>query len=75
MKAIDIMKRKLTNAPILGFPDFYSGKPFIVTTDASFVGLAYIISQEQDEKKRILGYGSICEFTFHGINSFQGFSY
>ena len=58
MKAIDIMKRKLTNAPILGFPDFYSGKPFIVTTDASFVGLAYIISQEQDGKERILGYGS-----------------
>ena len=58
MKAIDIMKHKLTNAPILGFPDFYSGKPFIVTTDASFVGLAYIISQEQDGKERILGYGS-----------------
>ena len=45
------------HAPILGFPDFYSGKPFIVTTDASFVGLAYIISQVQIGKERILGYG------------------
>ena len=58
LKAIDTMKNKLTNAPILGFPDFYSGKPFIVTTDASFVGLAYIISQVQNGKERILGYGS-----------------
>ena len=58
LKAIDTMKNKLTNAPILGFPDFYSGKPFIVTTDASFVGLTYIISQVQNGKERILGYGS-----------------
>ena len=58
LKAIDTMKRKLTNAPILGFPNFYSGKPFMVTTDASFVGFAYIISQEQDGKGRILEYGS-----------------
>ena len=58
LKAIDTMKNKLTNAPILGFPDFYSGKPFIVTTDASFVGLAYVISQVQNGKERILGYGS-----------------
>ena len=58
LKAFDTMKRELTNAPTLGFPDFYSGKPFIVTTDASFVGLAYIISQELDGKERILGYGS-----------------
>ena len=48
----------LTQTPVLGFPDFYSGEPFIVTTDASFVGLAYVISQLQDGKERILGYGS-----------------
>ena len=58
LKAIDTMKRKLTNAVILGFPDLYSGKLFIVTTDGSFVGLALIISQEHDGKERILGYGS-----------------
>ena len=58
LKAIDTMKRKIKNAPILRFPDFYSGKSFIFATDASFVGLAYIISQEQHGKARILGYGS-----------------
>ena len=52
------MKSKLTNATILGFLDFFSEKQFNVTTDASFVGLAYMISQEQDGKERILGYGS-----------------
>ena len=58
LKAIDTMKSKLTIASILGLQDFYSGKPFIVTSDASFVGLAYIISQEQNGKEIILGYGS-----------------
>ena len=52
------MKRKLTNAPILGISDSYSGKPFIVTTVANFVGFAYIISQEQNGNERIVGYGS-----------------
>ena len=58
LKPIDTMKNKLTQAPIQGFPDFYSENPFIVTTDASFVGLSYIISQEQNRKERIKGYGS-----------------
>ena len=46
----------MTQTPVLGFPDFYSGEPFIVTTDASFVGLAYVISQVQGGKERNLGY-------------------
>ena len=56
-EAIDIMKAKLTQAPILAYPNFY-GDPFIVTTDASFTGISYIISQMQNEKERVICYGS-----------------
>ena len=41
------MKHKLTNAPILAYPDFYSKEPFVATTDASFEGIGYIITQIQ----------------------------
>ena len=57
LKAIDTMKNKLTQAPILKFPKFYSGNPFIVTTDANFVEIAHIISLIQNGKEKILGYG------------------
>ena len=51
------MKAKLTQAPILAYPNLY-GDPFIVTTDASFTGISYIISQMQNEKERVICYGS-----------------
>ena len=57
-KVIRTIEKALTQTPVLGFPDFYSVEPFIVTTDASFVGLAYVASQIEDGKERILGYGS-----------------
>ena len=57
-EAIKIMKSKLTTAPILAFPDFYSEYPFIATTDASFVGISYMILQVQDGVERIICYGS-----------------
>ena len=52
LEAVRAMKKKLTQPPVLGFPDFYSVEPFIVTTAASFVGLAYVISQVQDGKEK-----------------------
>ena len=58
LEATKTIMETLIQAPVLVFPDFYSGKPFIVITDASFVGLAYVISQVQEGKERILGYGS-----------------
>ena len=46
-KAFEILKKKLTEAPILGNPDFT--KPFELTTDASGEGLGAILLQ-RDEK-------------------------
>lgn len=56
--AINLMKKKLTEAPILPFPIFNSEDLFIVTPDASFIGLADIISQIQNGVERIICYGS-----------------
>lgn len=56
--SINKLKDKLTNAPILAFPDFYSDSEFIATTDASFTGRSYIISQIQNGVERIICYGS-----------------
>ena len=58
IEAIKIMKSKLISSPILAYPNFYSEHPFIVTTDASFIGIAFIISQIQQGKERIICYVS-----------------
>ena len=57
--AIDILKTKLMEAPILTYPDFTSDALFIATTDASFTGLSYIISQVQGGMEKIICYGSM----------------
>ena len=58
IEAIITLKDKLTKAPILAFPDFYSESDFIATTDASCTGLSYIISQIQNGIERVICYGS-----------------
>ena len=50
------MKRKLTKAPILAYPDF--DKPFTLYTDASSVGLGGVLSQTFDDKERVIAYWS-----------------
>jgi hypothetical protein len=45
--AFDILKTKITEAPVLIYPDF--SKPFLVETDASIRGLGAIVSQEYDD--------------------------
>jgi hypothetical protein len=40
------LKSKLSNTPALAFPDFRV--PFILTTDASTVGLGAVLSQVQE---------------------------
>lgn len=50
------LKQMLTEAPVLGFPDFSRG--FIVETDASFNGLGAILSQQQEDGLVVLGYAS-----------------
>jgi hypothetical protein len=45
-ESFDELKSKLSNTPVLAFPDFKV--PFILTTDASTVGLGAVLSQVQE---------------------------
>jgi len=52
----DFLKSALTSAPVLAFPNMQ--KPFILSTDASCSGIAYILSQEDDQgHERVISYG------------------
>jgi len=44
-ESFDRLKSKLSSTPVLAFPDFKI--PFILTTDASTVGLGAVLSQAQ----------------------------
>ena len=48
-EAMNAIKRKLTEYPILQHPDH--NKPFILQTDASNLGLGSVISQIDDEDR------------------------
>jgi len=57
-QAFDALKRLLTKAPVLVYPD-YSGKyPFILETDASGVGLGAVLSQRYPDGDHPIGYFS-----------------
>ena len=53
-EAFTQLKEKLTQAPVLGFPDFT--RDFILETDASFNGLGAVPSQQQEGGLIVLGY-------------------
>jgi len=55
-QAFDSMKGKLCTAPVLAYPNFKL--PFILTTDASKVAVAAILSQVQDGFERPIAYAS-----------------
>ena len=55
-QAFDSMKEKLCTAPVLTYPNF--GLPFILTTDASKIAVAAILSQVQDGVERHIVYAS-----------------
>jgi len=50
------LKHKLTNAPILAFPDFT--KPFLLNTDASLLGIDAVLSKEIDGQEKVIAYAS-----------------
>jgi transposase InsO family protein len=55
-KAFDDLKDRLCTTPVLAYPNF--DLPFILTTDASSVAVAAILSQVQDGEERPIAYGS-----------------
>jgi hypothetical protein len=55
-KSFDELKSKLSNTPVLAFPDFKV--PFILTTDASTVGLGAILSQVQKGIERAISFAN-----------------
>ena len=55
-KAFNTLKKRLTSAPVLTFADFT--KPFILHVDASNEGLGAVLSQEVDQKLRVVAHAS-----------------
>ena len=54
--ALQSLITDISSPPILAYPDF--NKDFILHTDASGHGLGAILYQKQDDKMRVIGYGS-----------------
>ena len=54
--ALAELKKRLTEAPVLGYPQTEGG--ITLDTDASDVGLGAVLSQEQEGTERVLGYAS-----------------
>lgn len=53
-ESFEKLKKALTEAPVLGFPDFTR----ILETDASLLGLGAVLSQQQETGLVVLGYAS-----------------
>ena len=55
-EAFEKLKTRLCTMPVLSYPDF--NRTFILTTDASGIAVAAVISQIQDGVERPLAYAS-----------------
>lgn len=56
-RAFEELKKKLQNAPILGYPDINDGS-FILDTDASNEAIGCVLSQIQNGREKVIAYGS-----------------
>ncbi|KAK3083081.1 hypothetical protein FSP39_013432 [Pinctada imbricata] len=55
-EAFNSLKFKLTNSPILAYPDFR--EPFILDTDASEFGIGAVLSQKINREEKVIAYAS-----------------
>ena len=55
-EAFENLKRTLTSAPVLAYPDF--SKAFILQTDASLEGFGAVLAQEHDGQERVVAFAS-----------------
>lgn len=55
-QAFEDIRNCLVKAPILTCPDF--SKPFVISCDASGVGLGAVLSQETDQGEQVIAYAS-----------------
>ena len=55
-EAFNSLKDALTTAPILGYADYK--QPFVVETYASHLGLGAVLSQDQNERRVVIGFAS-----------------
>ena len=56
--AFDLLKQKLTEAPILAYPSSDPNDEFILDTDCSDVAMGAVLSQVQSGVERVISYGS-----------------
>src|SRR5689334_3273736 len=71
-KELDDIKNALTSHPVMAYPDW--NKDFIITTDASGLGVGGILSQMYPQGDRVIAYTSRsltdCEFKY-GISELE----
>ncbi len=53
---MDVLKKRVTSAPVLRFPDI--ARPFFIHADACNLGLGAALKQKDEEGREIVAYAS-----------------